>query len=95
MEDWIVEERPCGASEDLVGKVATAANIHHRTRRAAVVIADPRITVVESTETADRAALDDALELLVKWAVRARMRRESASVEASSDKDGASYGAED
>lgn len=35
------------------------------------VVTDPRITVVESADTADPAALNDALELLVKWAVRA------------------------
>jgi len=43
-------------------------------RNAAVVITDPHIVVVESATMADPAALDDALEFVVKWAVRARGR---------------------
>jgi hypothetical protein len=43
-------------------------------RRAAAVIEDPRLEVVEAPGTADSAAVQDALELLVKWAVRAHQR---------------------
>jgi hypothetical protein len=63
--------------------------------RKATVIAHPRIAIVESAEAASRPAMDDALELLVKWAVRAHRRRESAAGEAPSDKNSASYGLED
>jgi len=34
-------------------------------------VTEPRLTVVEGTEAADPAALDEALELLVTWAIRA------------------------
>ena len=34
-------------------------------------VTEPRLTVVEGTELADPAALDEALELLVTWAIRA------------------------
>ena len=44
---------------------------HRRRRSAVVVIEDPRIVVVESATVANPAAVDGALELLVKWAVRA------------------------
>lgn len=64
-------------------------------RPTAAVVVDPGIVVVESPETANRADLDDALDLLVKWAVRACMHGESGSVEASTDKNGATYGRED
>jgi len=63
--------------------------------RKATVIAHPRIAIDENAEAASRPAMDDALELLVKWAVRAQRRRESAAAEAPSDKDSASYGLED
>jgi hypothetical protein len=46
-----------------------------RTRlNAAVVVEDPRIVVVESQETADPGAIADALEMIVRWAVRAHTR---------------------
>lgn len=47
---------------------------HGSRRNAAVVVTDPHIVVVESATVADPAAFDDALELLVRWAVRARGR---------------------
>jgi|GEM_PF-5477407 len=47
-----------------------------RRRHAAVVVEDPHIVVVEGPTTADPGAVHDALELLVKWAVRARLRKE-------------------
>lgn len=40
-------------------------------RNAAVVVADPRIAIVESGARVDPSALDDALGLLVTWAIRA------------------------
>jgi hypothetical protein len=45
-----------------------------RTRRAAVVVEHPLLRVVEVEETADPGAVSDALEVLVKWAVRAHGR---------------------
>jgi hypothetical protein len=46
----------------------------------AVVVEDPRIVVVESPGSADSGAALDALELIVKWAVRSH-RRCNASVD--------------
>ena len=63
-------------------------------RTARVVVADPRIVVVESPEAADPTALDDALELLVKWAVRAHKRGRPAATEAPTDENSATYGSE-
>ena len=40
-------------------------------RNAAVVVEDPRLAVVESPCAADPDAIHGALEMLVKWAVRA------------------------
>ncbi len=40
-------------------------------RPATTRVTEPRLTVVEGTETADTTALDEALEILVTWAVRA------------------------
>ena len=47
-------------------------------RNAAVVVEDPRLVVVESPGTADPDAVHDALEMLVKWAVRAHQGRKPA-----------------
>lgn len=44
-------------------------------RPATTRVTEPRLTVVEGTEAADPAALDDALELLVTWAIRAHKAR--------------------
>ncbi len=45
----------------------------NRPRRPATTrVTEPRLTVVEGTELADPAALDEALELLVTWAIRAQ-----------------------
>ncbi|MCB1184441.1 hypothetical protein KDM41_13515 [bacterium] len=40
-------------------------------RPATTRVTEPRLTVVEGTELADPAALDEALGLLVTWAIRA------------------------
>jgi hypothetical protein len=40
-------------------------------RPATTRVTEPRLTVVEGTEPADPAALDEALGLLVTWAIRA------------------------
>jgi hypothetical protein len=53
-----------------------------RPRRAAVIVEDPHIVVVEGTGTADPDAVQGALELLVKWAVRTHQGREQARGEA-------------
>lgn len=45
-----------------------------RTRHAPVVVEHSRFTVVEGAAATDPSALHDALEILVKWAVRARTR---------------------
>ncbi len=47
-----------------------------------VTVTDPRIAVVESSEMADPGALDAALELLVKWALRAQKYAHPAATEA-------------
>jgi hypothetical protein len=47
-------------------------------RRAAVVVEDPRLVVVEGPGAADPDAIQGALEMLVKWAVRAHQGREQA-----------------
>jgi len=52
--------------------VPTSDAVPDRPRRAVVLVDDPSIVVVESPDTADLGAVYDALELLVKWAVRAR-----------------------
>ncbi len=47
-----------------------------RPRRPATTrVTEPRLTVVEGTEMADPAALDEVLELLVTWAIRAHEAR--------------------
>jgi hypothetical protein len=61
----------------------------------AVVVEEPRIIVLESDEAADPSALDDALELLVKWAVRACIHDDAASAEAAIPQGVAAYGPED
>lgn len=53
-----------------------ASHPRSRTRTRPVVIAEPRLTVVESCEMADPGAVADALALLVKWAVRAHRQGE-------------------
>lgn len=45
-------------------------------RPATTRVTEPRLTVVEGTETADPAALDEALGLLVTWAIRAHEARQ-------------------
>ena len=42
-------------------------------------VTDPRLTVAEGSEVADPAALDEVLELLVTWAIRAHQERCSAA----------------
>jgi len=44
-------------------------------RPATTRVTEPRLTVVEGTELADPAALDEALGLLVTWAIRAHRER--------------------
>ncbi len=67
----------------------------HRTRRTPrVLVTDPLLTVVEGPEAADPTALDDALELLVRWAVRARKRGRPAATEAPTGESRATYGSE-
>ena len=65
-------------------KAARSLNvIPDRSRRAiAIVIADPHLVVAESPDAADPDAIGDALELLVKWAVRARRHCNLAPAEA-------------
>jgi len=41
-----------------------------------MLVTEPRLTVVEGTELADPAALDEALGLLVTWAIRAHEARQ-------------------
>ena len=44
-------------------------------RPATTRVTEPRLTVVQGTEVADPAALDEALGLLVTWAIRAQEAR--------------------
>jgi hypothetical protein len=59
-----------------------------------VLVAEPRMTPVESSEATDPTALDSALELLVKWAIRAHERGHPAATKAPTDQNGAAYGPE-
>lgn len=65
-----------------------------RRRSAVVVIEDPRIVVVESATVADPAALDNALELLVKWGVRAHKRGHHPQTDAPNGENSTTYGPE-
>ena len=47
-----------------------------------VTVTDPRITVVESSEPVDSAALDTAITLFIKWAIRAHESASPANTEA-------------
>ena len=67
-------ERSVGAAEE-----ATPKTGHHAPRTPRVTVTDPNIAIVENAEPADRAALDTAITLFVKWAIRAH---ESANPEA-------------
>lgn len=55
-------------------------------------VAHPRITVAQSAEEADPAALDDVLEILVKWAIRAHQASCAIADDAVSGDEGRSYG---
>ena len=70
-------ERSGGAAEEATPKTGRRAP---RTPR--VTVTDPRITVVESAELAEPAALDTAIALFVKWAIRARDSASPANPEA-------------
>ena len=85
-----------GASEDESCRTRGAPEESGRRARRTprVVVMNPRITVVEGPDTADPAALDAALELLVKWAVRAHKRGHPAASEAPTDQSSATYGPE-
>lgn len=61
-------------------------------RGSANAVAHPRITVVQSAEEADPAALDDVLEILVKWAIRAHQARGAVADDAVSGDELCSYG---
>ena len=54
----------------------------HAPRTPRVTVTHPQMTVVESAEQADRAALDTAITLFVKWAIRAHERANPAVTEA-------------
>lgn len=47
---------------------------HRKARRAAVIVEDPLLVVIEGEDAADPGAIADALELVVRWAVRAHTR---------------------
>jgi len=47
-----------------------------------VTVTHPKMTVVESPEVADSAALDTAITLFVKWAIRAHKNANPANPEA-------------
>lgn len=64
-----------------------------RTRHAPVVVEHPRFTVVESAAATDTVALHDALEILVKWAVRAHARCGAPAEDAGEHVESAAVGA--
>jgi hypothetical protein len=55
----------------------------------------PLLSVTEGEDAADPGAIADALELLVKWAVRAHLRRDSATDEAAATPEFTAIGAGD
>jgi len=60
-------------------KDATRKTGRHAHRTPRITVTDPKMTVVESAEPANSAALATAMRLFVKWAIRAH---ESANPEA-------------
>jgi hypothetical protein len=52
--------------------VASVASVASRPRPAAAIVEHPMLSVVEGSRAADPGEALDALELLVRWAVRAR-----------------------
>ena len=67
----------CSAVEETKNRTGRRAP---RTPR--VTVTDPNIAVVESAEPADRGALDAAITLFVKWAIRAHESASPANPEA-------------
>lgn len=65
------------------GGEATHKTGRHAPRTPRVTVTHPQMTVVESAEPADRAALDTAITLFVKWAIRARAKADPPSAEVS------------
>ena len=70
-------EQRCGAAEE-----ATRRTGRHAPRTPRVTVTEPRITVVEGPEVSDLAALDTAMKLFVKWAIRAHESASPANTEA-------------
>ena len=66
----------------MTGRHPTAPERRRAPRAPRVTVTDPRITVVESLEPADPAALDTAITLFVKWAIRAHESANPANREA-------------
>ena len=71
------DERRSSAGEKEKNKTG-----RHAPRTPRVTVTDPNIAVVESAEPADPAALDTAIALFVKWAIRAHEPADSATNEA-------------
>ena len=61
--------------------LASDADGRRAPRTPRVTVTDPRITVVEGPEAADAAALDTAITLFVKWAIRAHEPADSVATE--------------
>jgi len=66
-----------GGAEDDVRRTG-----RHAPRTPRVTVTHPRIRVVEGQELADPAALDTAMKLFVKWAIRAHESANPANPEA-------------
>ncbi|MCK4415291.1 MAG: hypothetical protein KAY32_17290 [Candidatus Eisenbacteria sp.] len=62
--------------------VSPADAVPNRAGRTAAVVEDPRILVVEGDCMAGAGEVEDALEMLVRWAVRAHVRRNAPANEA-------------
>jgi len=52
----------------------TAKGPAERLPRTAVIVEHPRLIVMESSEVVDPGGLEDALELIVTWAIRVQRR---------------------
>ena len=64
------------------GESAVRRTGRHAPRTPRVPVTNPQMTVVESAEATDTAALDTAITLFVKWAIRAHESANPANPEA-------------
>ncbi len=77
----------------MIGPADVAAR--RRTRHAPVVVEHPLLTVIEGSAPADPTAMHGALEILVKWAVRAHTGCSDPTVEAADGAEVAAVGVQE